>query len=256
MNFENQDAPYNMQYYKGTPETLIATMGCRTRVISNVFNPEKAIVPGRGNLFWTTISLPYIALEVKEKYPDLPEDKLVEEFLHRLNWVMDEVIDYSYDRINFVSTRRAKNFPFSMGQQEYVDSEKIGPEDEIREVIKNGTISIGFIGLAETLIALCGKHHGESDHAQELGLRIVKFMRDRCDEESDKTHLNFSLMASPAEGCTGRLLKCIKKRFGDIPRITDKKYLVNSSHVSPRYKISAFKKIDIEAPYHALENAG
>lgn len=230
-NWVNLDAPYNLQYYKPEdPNTQAATMGCRTRAISNTYNPEKEIYPGRGNLFWTTINLPYIALEAKESMKGQEPEIVFETFLKRLEEVMDDVIDFSYDRFNIIARTKAHSYPFSMGQHEYVGSESLKPNDPIESVIKNGSITVGFIGLAETLIALFGKHHAEDEYAQRKGLEIIRFMRERTDREAKRAHLNFSLMASPAEGCTGRLRNCIQKRFGDIPRITDKKYLVNSSH--------------------------
>lgn len=235
---------------------------CRTRVISNVYDPKHEICYGRGNLFWTTLNLPYIALEVKESlekitYPDgYSKQLLIDTFFKRLDKEIDDILDFSRDRLRIISKRKAFNYPFAMGQHEYVDSEKLNLNDSIEEVIKQGTISVGFIGLAETLIALIGKHHGESEEAQELGLKIVSFMRARMDQESKNTNMNYSLMATPAEGCTGRLCKLIAKRFGIIPGITDKKYLVNSSHVPPKFHISVADKIRIEAPYHELENAG
>lgn len=262
-NWVNVDAPYNLKYYKPEdPRTQIAAMGCRTRVISNVYDPKHEICYGRGNLFWTTLNLPYIALEVKESlekvtYPDgYSKQWLIDAFFKRLDQEIDDILDFSRDRLRIISKRKAFNYPFAMGQHEYVDSEKLNLNDSIEEVIKQGTISVGFIGLAETLITLIGKHHGESEEAQELGLKIVSFMRARMDQESKNTNMNYSLMATPAEGCTGRLCKLIAKRFGIIPGITDKKYLVNSSHVPPKFHISVADKIRIEAPYHELENAG
>lgn len=262
-NFVNVDAPFNLPFYKPEdPRTHVATMGCRTRVLNNYFDPENQITEGRGNLFWTTINLPYLALEIKDSlenvtYPDgYSKWVLLDAFFKRLDKVMEDVYDYSRDRFNVVAQRRAKNYPFMMGQREYVGSENLLPEDEIREVIKEGTISFGFIGLAETLVALTGKHHGESEEAQELGLKIIQFMKDKCDMWTKRDKFNYSVMASPAEGCTGRLLRCTRKRFGVIPGITDKEYFTNSFHVEVNYPITAYKKIDIEAPYHALCLAG
>jgi len=253
-DFETESDHFDLDY--------IVSHNCRTRVISNVYDPKHEICYGRGNLFWTTLNLPYIALEVKESlekitYPDgYSKPLLIDAFFKRLDQEIDDILDFSRDRLRIISKRKAFNYPFAMGQHEYVDSEKLNLNDSIEEVIKQGTISVGFIGLAETLIALIGKHHGESEEAQELGLKIVSFMRARMDQESKNTNMNYSLMATPAEGCTGRLCKLIAKRFGIIPGITDKKYLVNSSHVPPKFHISVADKIRIEAPYHELENAG
>lgn len=221
-DFETESDMFNVEE--------IVSFNCRTRVISNIYNPEKEIYPGRGNLFWTTINLPYIALEAKESMKGQEPEIVFETFLKRLEEVMDDVIDFSYDRFNIIARTKAHSYPFSMGQHEYVGSESLKPDDPIESVIKNGSITVGFIGLAETLIALFGKHHAEDEYAQRKGLEIIRFMRERTDREAKRAHLNFSLMASPAEGCTGRLRNCIQKRFGDIPRITDKKYLVNSTH--------------------------
>lgn len=228
---------------------------CRTHVINNHFDPEHQITEGRGNLFWTTINLPMLALDATHELPKNPDP--IGTFFRKVDEIMDTVKDYSLDRFEIVARRRAKNYPFMIGQHEYCTSEQLtNPEDEIRKVIKQGTISIGFIGLAETLIALTGKHHGESEEAQALGLKIIKHMKDKCDQYSNELNLNFSLMATPAEGCTGRLQRAIRNKYGVINGITDKEYLTNSFHVKNDYKISVWKKIDIEAPYHAMCLAG
>ncbi|MCF0215740.1 MAG: anaerobic ribonucleoside triphosphate reductase [Fibrobacteraceae bacterium] len=246
-NFSFLDAPYNLQYYKpGRPETEIAYMGCRTRVIGNVYDPSREITFGRGNLSFTSINLPRIAIKMKSK--DL--------FFKELDRMMQLVSDQLMERYEVQARRRVKNYPFLMGQGVWIDSEKLGWEDEVREVIKHGTLSIGFIGLAETLICLTGKHHGESEESQKLGLEIIKHMREFCDSESKRLGLNFSLLATPAEGLSGRFVRMDKKRFGEIPGVTDKDYYTNSFHVPVYYKINAFKKISLEAPYHALTNAG
>ena len=247
-NFVNVDAPFNLEYYQpDRPETHVATMGCRTRVLSNVYDKNHVQTDGRGNLFWTTINMPYLALEAKEQAGDI-----ITNFFRRLDEVIDDVIDFSHDRFNIIAHRKAYNFPFLMGQHEYVGSDELLPDGDIREVIKNGTIAIGFIGLAETLLTLVGKHHGESDEAQALGLKIIQHMKDRADRQTKLENINYSVMGSPAEGCTGRLCKAIKKRWGVIPGITDKPYLVNSTHVPPSYKTTLVHKVEIEAPYHAL----
>lgn len=233
----------------------IAVFNCRTRSINNYFDPEHQITEGRGNLFWTTINLPMLALDTTHELPKNPDP--IGTFFNKLDEMMDNVRDFSLDRFEIIAKRRAKNFPFSMGQHEYCTSEMLkSPEDEIREVLKQGTLSIGFIGLAETLIALIGKHHAESEEAQKLGLEIVKHMKEKCDGYSKDLHLNFSLMATPAEGCTGRLQRLIRKKYGAIKGITDKEYLVNSFHVPNTYQISVWDKINIEAPYHKYCLAG
>lgn len=234
--------------------STIYSHNCRTRVISNAFDPDHEICYGRGNLFWTTINLPYIALTARDQVAK--GQNIVDKFYELLDDVMTDVIDFSLDRFEIVAKRKAKNYPFSMGQHEYVGSENLLPDDSIRNVLKEGSISIGIIGLAETLIVLCGKHHGESDEAQKLGLEIVHHMRARTDKATTDLNMNFSLMGSPAEGCTGRLCKAIKNKWGVIKGVTDKSYLVNSTHVPPSYKTTIYHKVKIEAPYHELENAG
>ncbi|MCQ2105744.1 MAG: anaerobic ribonucleoside triphosphate reductase [Fibrobacter sp.] len=246
-NFSFMDAPYNAAYYKpGHPETEIAYMGCRTRVIGNTARPENEITFGRGNLSFTSINLPRIALKMKS----------IDLFYKELDRMLALVRDQLLERMEVQSRKRVKNFPFLMGQGIWIGSEKLGWNDEVREVLKDGTLSIGFIGLAETLVALTGKHHGESEASHKLGLEIVQHMRDFCDRESERLQLNFSLFATPAEGLSGRFLRMDKKKFGIIPGVTDRDYYTNSFHVPVYYKISAFKKIELEAPYHALTNAG
>ena len=246
-NFSFMDAPYNAAYYKpGHPETEIAYMGCRTRVIGNTARPENEITFGRGNLSFTSINLPRIALKMKS----------IDLFYKELDRMLALVRDQLLERMEVQSRKRVKNFPFLMGQGIWIGSEKLGWNDEVREVLKDGTLSIGFIGLAETLVALTGKHHGESEASHKLGLEIVQHMRDFCDRESERLQLNFSLFATPAEGLSGRFLRMDKKKFGIIPGVTDRDYYTNSFHVPVYFKISAFKKIELEAPYHALTNAG
>ena len=246
-NFSFQDAPYNLQYYKpGHPETEISYMGCRTRVIGNHYDPSREISYGRGNLSFTSINLPRIAIKMKS----------VDLFFKELDRMMQLVSDQLMERFAVQSRRKVKNFPFLMGQGVWIDSDKLGWEDTVGEVIKHGTLSIGFIGLAETLVMLTGKHHGESEASQELGLKIIGHMREFCDKESERLGLNFSLLATPAEGLSGRFVRMDKKKFGIIPGVTDRDYYTNSFHVPVYYRISAFKKLSLEAPYHALTNAG
>ncbi|HIS03117.1 MAG TPA: anaerobic ribonucleoside triphosphate reductase [Candidatus Pullichristensenella avicola] len=247
-NFSFQDAPFNLQYYKeGHPETEIAYMGCRTRVMANNYDPDKQISNGRGNLSFTTINLPRLAIKANHN---------VEQFFEGLDRMIDLCLDQLFERFEIQARKRVRNFPFLMGQGVWLDSEKLDWNDEVREVLKHGTLSIGFIGLAETLKALVGAHHGESELARNLGLEIITYMRRRCDEASQKSGMNVTLLATPAEGLSGRFVKIDRKLFGEIPGVTDREYYTNSFHVPVYYNISAVEKIKIEAPYHALTNAG
>ena len=247
-NFSFIDSPFNLQYYKpGHPETEVSYMGCRTRVMGNVYDPSQEIANGRGTLSFTSINLPRLAIESHG-------DEAL--FYEKLNDMMELVIGQLDDRFAIQSKKRVYNFPFLMGQGVWLDSEKLGPSDEVGEVLKHGTLSIGFIGLAETLISLYGHHHGESDAMQEKGLAIVQYMRQYLDARSERTHMNYSLLATPAEGLSGRFVRMDKKRYGLIPGVTDKDYYTNSFHIPVYYNISAYEKIRKEAPYHALTNAG
>ena len=247
-NFSFIDSPFNLQYYKpGHPETEVSYMGCRTRVMGNVYDPSQEIANGRGNLSFTSINLPRLAIESHG-------DEAL--FYEKLKDMMELVIGQLDDRFAIQSKKRVYNFPFLMGQGVWLDSEKLGPSDEVGEVLKHGTLSIGFIGLAETLISLYGHHHGESHAMQEKGLAIVQYMRRYLDARSERTHMNYSLLATPAEGLSGRFVRMDKKRYGLIPGVTDKDYYTNSFHIPVYYNISAYEKIRKEAPYHALTNAG
>ena len=247
-NFSFIDAPFNLQYYKpGHPETEIAYMGCRTRVIGNVYDPEREICNGRGNLSFTTINLPRLAIKARGD---------LNTFFESLDRMMDLCVDQLLERFEIQCRKHVYNFPFLMGQGVWLDSEKLDWNDEVREVLKHGTLSVGFIGLAETLKALIGVHHGESEKARVLGQEIISHMRARMDAESEKRGLNFSLLATPAEGLSGRFVRMDKARFGVMEGITDRDYYTNSFHVPVYYPISAYDKIKIEAPYHALTNAG
>ena len=247
-NFSFLDAPFNKQYYiEGHPETECAYMGCRTRVIGNVYDPTREIVNGRGNLSFTSINLPRLAIKAKGD---------MDMFFEGLDRMIDICIDQLYDRFKIQSKKKVKNFPFLMGQGIWIDSEKLSPEDTVEEVIKHGTLTVGFIGLAECLKALTGKHHGESKESQTLGLEIVGYMRKRMDEEARKTGLNWSLIATPAEGLSGRFVKIDRQKYGVIPGVTDKEYYTNSFHIPVNYNINAFDKISLEAPYHQLTNGG
>ena len=247
-NFAFVDAPFNLQYYKpGHPETEIAYMGCRTRVIGNVYDPSRQVCNDRGNLSFTTINLPRLGIKAKGD---------LNVFFESLDHMMDLTIDQLLERFEFQCRKKVKNFPFLMGQGVWIDSANLDWEDELREVLKHGTLSVGFIGLAETLVAMIGEHHGQSKKAQELGLKIIGHMRDRMDEESKKRGLNITLLATPAEGLSGRFVRIDKVKYGEIPGVTDRDYYTNSFHVPVYYPIGAYDKIAIEAPYHAMTNAG
>lgn len=247
-NFSFIDAPFNLQYYRqGHPETEVAYMGCRTRVIGNVHDPSREIVNGRGNLSFTSINLPRLAIEA---------DHNIDRFYEMLHEKMNLVIDQLMHRFRIQSKKLVRNYPFLMEQGVWIDSDKLNLDDEVGDVLKHGTLSVGFIGLAECLKALIGVHHGESEEARELGLEIVQTMRKRLDEEAKSTGLNFSLLATPAEGLSGRFVRMDAKKYGIIEGVTDRDYYTNSFHVPVYYPISAFEKIKIEAPYHELTNAG
>lgn len=247
-NFSFIDAPFNLQYYKeGDYNTEIAYMGCRTRVIGNNFDKSREIVTGRGNLSFTTINLPRLGIE---------SNRDIKLFYKKLDNMMDLVFDQLLKRFEIQSRKKVKNYPFLMGQGVWIDSEKLSDDDKVGEILKHGTLSVGFIGLAECLISLIGVHHGESEEAQKLGLEIVSHMRAKADAKSEETGLNFTLLATPAEGLSGRFIAIDKKRYGEIKGITDKDYYTNSFHVPVYYNISAFKKIKLEAPYHAFTNGG
>ena len=247
-NFSFIDAPYNLQYYKeGDPNTEIAYMGCRTRVISNAHDPSREIVTGRGNLSFTSINLPRLGIKA---------NKNIGQFFDSLDEMMQLCIDQLKHRFKIQCMKKVKNYPFLMGQGVWIDSEKLSMDDTVEEVLKHGTLSVGFIGLAECLVALTGKHHGEDEESRKLGLEIITRMRARMDEETKRTGLNFSLLATPAEGLSGRFVKMDKKRFGEIKGVTDREYYTNSFHVPVYFNINAFEKLKIEAPYHALTNAG
>lgn len=246
-NFSFLDAPFNLQYYKGTPETEISYMGCRTRVMGNVYDPEREITTGRGNLSFTSINLPRLAIRSKgdrELFFDLLDSKLA------------LVIDQLDERFEIQARKRVYNAPFLMGQGVWIDSEKLGRNDEQREVLKHGTLTVGFIGLAEALVALTGHHHGEDPESQKLGLEIIGHMRGYVDRISNERKMNYSLIATPAEGLSGRFVRMDRERYGSIEGVTDRGYYTNGFHVPVYYDINAFDKIAVEAPYHALTNGG
>ena len=252
-NFSFMDSPFNAQYYKGDYNTEVCYMGCRTRVIGNVVDPNKAVTPGRGNLSFTSINLPRLGIKhgiVSNEKTDL------DGFYEELGNLMDLVCEQLLERFEIQCNKRTYNFPFLLEQGIWIDSEKLKPTDRLRKVLKHGTLSIGFIGLAECLKALIGKHHGESEEAQKLGLEIIGFMRKKCDEYSEKYNLNFTCLATPAEGLSGRFVNIDKAIYGKIKGVTDRDYYTNSFHVPVYYNISIVNKIKKEAPYHALTNAG
>ena len=247
-NFAFIDAPFNLQYYKeGDPNTEIAYMGCRTRVICNVHDPSRQVVGGRGNLSFTSINLPRIAIKA---HGDV--EWFFEELERKIRLCMDQLME----RYKIQAAKKVKNYPFLMGQGVWIDSDKLSEEDEVGEVLKHGTLSVGFIGLAECLKALIGAHQGETDEAQTLGLEIIGFMRKLMDEESRKTGFNYTLLATPAEGLSGRFVRIDRAKYGVIEGVTDRDYYTNSFHIPVYFNINAFEKIKREAPYHALTNAG
>lgn len=254
-NFINLDAPYNYheKWDINDPERYkyeCATMGCRTRVFENRFGPKTSI--GRGNLSFSTINIVRLAIEcmnIKDR-----EDRIAA-FFAKLDSLLEVTAQQLHDRMEFQKTAFAKQFPLLM-RGLWIGSENLAPNETIAPVINQGTLGIGFIGLAECLIALTGKHHGESEESQELGLKIVTYMRDRVLEFCDRYQHNYSVLATPAEGLSGRFTKFDKKKFGIIPGITDKDYYTNSNHVPVYYKCSALHKAQVEAPYHALTGGG
>ena len=253
-NFSFIDAPFNLQYYKeGDPKTEVAYMGCRTRVMGDVTDPDNQVTPGRGNLSFTSINLPRLGI----KHGIITNEKTdMDGFYQELGDLMELVKDQLLERFELQCRKHVYNFPFLLGQGVWTDGDKLKPNDRIRKLLKHGTLTFGFIGLAECLKALIGKHQGESAEAQKLGLEIIGFMRDKADEYSKQYNLNFSLIATPAEGLAGRFVNIDKAIYGKIKGVTDREYYTNSFHVPVYYNISAAKKIEIEAPYHALTNGG
>ena len=238
--FSFMDSSYNKQY-----GTDVSYMGCRTRVIANVNGP--AVTDGRGNLSFTTINLPRIAIKAERN---------LMKFYQQLDEMMDLICEQLYHRFQVQGALKVKDMPFLMGQGLYLDSDKLNKDDTVEAVIKHGTLSIGFIGLAETLVSLTGRHHGESDEAQSLGEEIVAFMRDKVDRAIEKYHQNYTLIATPAEGLSGRFLRMDKKEYGIIPGVTDRDYYSNSFHIPVSFSISAHEKMRREGVYHKYTNAG
>ena len=255
-NFAFVDAPFNLQFYKpGDVNTEIAYMGCRTRVLADVTSPDNQVVTGRGNLSFTTINLPRLGIKygVALKERDKADMK---GFYNELGEIMDKVRDQLLERFEVQCSKHSYNFPFLLGQGVWTNGEKLKPTDRLRKVWKHGSLSTGFIGLAECLKALTGEHHGESKTSQKLGLEIIKFMRNRCDENSAKYNLNFTCLATPAEGLSGRFTSIDRAIYGKIKGVTDREYYTNSFHVPVYYNISITDKIKTEAPYHELTNGG
>ena len=253
-NFSFIDAPFNLQYYKPDDyNTEVAYMGCRTRVLGNHVDENKCVTAGRGNLSFTSINLPRLGIKhgiVNNEKTDLKG--FYEELEEKLELVKDQLLE----RFEIQCNKRINNFPFLLGQGVWLDSEKLKPTDKLRKIYKHGTLSVGFIGLAECLKALIGEHQGESEKAQKLGLEIITFMRKKMDEYSEKYNLNFTLLATPAEGLSGRFIAMDKAIYGKIKGVTDREYYTNSFHVPVYYKTTVEHKIKTEAPYHALTNAG
>lgn len=250
-NFSFMDAPYNAQYLKRDedghidPDTEVAYMGCRTRVMANVNGPETT--SGRGNLSFTSVNLVRCALESKGSF-DI--------FLKNVYDACAIARDQLLHRFEIQKHRHVYNYPFLMGNGVYLDSDDLEWDDEIESALVHGTLSIGFIGLAEAMFCIFGQHHGESDAVWEHAFDTVSFMRDFCDRESEEHRLNFSLLATPAEGLSGKFVGKDKEKFGEIPGVTDKDYYTNSFHVPVYYNIGVAEKIEKEAPFHSLCNAG
>ena len=254
-NFINLDATYNQNdnWQADDPKRYqweCATMGCRTRVFENRFGPKTSI--GRGNLSFSTINIVRLAIECMDIKNE--EDRIAA-FLAKLDHMLQVTAQQLHDRLEFQKTAYAKQFPLVMSVL-WNGADQLGPGDTIASVINQGTLGIGFIGLAECLVALVGKHHGEDETAQQLGIRIVTYMRDRANEFSEKYQHNYSILATPAEGLSGRFTKRDRKDFGLIPGITDRDHYTNSNHVPVYYHCTALHKAQVEAPYHDLTRGG
>lgn len=253
-NFSFLDSPFNLQYYKpGDPNTEVAYMGCRTRVMGNTANPDIEVATGRGNLSFTSINIVRIGIKhgiITNEKPDL------EGFYKELDEKIDLVKDQLLERFKIQCSKKVYNFPFLLGQGLFIGSDNLGPNDDITPILRNGSLGVGFIGLAECLTALIGSHHGETEEARKLGFEIISHMRERLDNISKEYKLNFTLLATPAEGLSGKFVGMDKSIYGTIEGVTDKKYYTNSYHVPVRYNISIMDKIKIEGPYHALTNGG
>ena len=247
-NHEFLDADFNLQYYvENQPDTEVSTMGCRTRVMANVYDPTQETTSGRGNLSFTTVNLPRLAIEAKGD---------TKKFLEKVRHYTQMSFEQLAERFEVQAARRVYNYPFLMGNAIWKDSEKLGDTDEVREVLKHGTLTVGFAGLAEAMVALFGKHHAEDEEVAKFAFDTIKMMREMCDARAQEKKMNYTLIATPAESTCGRLLRCDQKTFGIIPGVTDREYYTNSFHVPVYYPINFARKIDIEAPYHKLCNGG
>ncbi len=255
-NFSFLDAPFNAHYYKeGNINTEISYMGCRTRVIGDVTSPDNEVVTGRGNLSWSTINLP--RLGIKHGIITKERDKAdIKAFYQELDEIMDKVKDQLLERFEIQCSKRCYNFPFLLGQGVWTNGERLKPTDRLRKVWKHGSLSIGFIGLAECLKALTGKHHGEDPKSQKLGKEIVSHMREKCDEYAQQYNLNFACLATPAEGLSGRFTNIDRAIYGKIKGVTDREYYTNSFHIPVYFNIGIADKIKLEAPYHEYTNGG
>ena len=255
-NFSFLDAPFNLEFYKpGDYRTEVGYMGCRTRVMSDVTDPNNQTTGGRGNLSFTSINLPRLGIKhgicLKER------DKAdMKGFYEELGNLMELVRDQLLERFEIQCNKRCYNFPFLIGQGVWTNGETLKPTDRMRKILKHGSLTLGFIGLAETLKALIGEHHGESEAAQKLGLEIIGFMRKKADEFSKEYNLNFTVIATPAEGLSGRFVNIDRALYGRIRGVTDRDYYTNSFHVPVYYNTSIKHKLEVEAPYHALTNGG
>ena len=256
-NWSFLDSSFNKPYYKPDDfKTEVGYMGCRTRVLGNVVDPDKQVTPGRGNLSFTSINLPRLGIKHGIVGVNALDKADMKGFYEELDEIIELVKDQLLERYEIQCNKRVYNFPFLMGQGVWLDSDKLRPTDKVKKVLKHGTLSIGFIGLAECLKALIGKHHGESEEAQKLGEEIVAHIRKRCDEYSEKYNLNFTCLATPAEGLSGRFVNIDRDIYGKIPGVTDRAYYTNSFHVPVYYNISIADKLAIEGVYHKYTNAG
>ena len=256
-NWSFFDSSFNKPYYKPDDfKTEVGYMGCRTRVLGNVVDPDKQVTPGRGNLSFTSINLPRLGIKHGIVGVNALDKADMKGFYEELDEIIELVKDQLLERYEIQCNKRVYNFPFLMGQGVWMDSDKLRPTDKVKKVLKHGTLSIGFIGLAECLKALIGKHHGESEEAQKLGEEIVAHIRKRCDEYSEKYNLNFTCLATPAEGLSGRFVNIDRDIYGKIPGVTDRAYYTNSFHVPVYYNISIADKLAIEGVYHKYTNAG
>ena len=254
-NFLNLDASFNQsaEWRADDPKRYlheVATMGCRTRVFENRFGPKTSI--GRGNLSFSTINIVRLALECMDISD---KEQRIARFMAKLDEMLEVTAKQLDERFQFQKTAYVKQFPLLM-KSLWIGADKLGPDDKVESVINQGTLGIGFIGLAECLVALIGKHHGESEEAQQLGLKIITYMRDRVNDFSERYHHNYSVLATPAEGLAGKFTKKDRKEFGVIKGVTDRDYYTNSNHVPVYYKCSARHKAEVEAPYHNLTRGG